>query len=79
MTLPTVKYFDPLEDVLLCVFTDLVTPVIHALDFKRFEEALDHGIIPAICPCGHRVGNAAVSQFALVVAACILHAPVGVM
>jgi hypothetical protein len=43
-----VEHFDPFKNILPGLFPSEVAPMIHELRFQRMNEALDHGIVPAV-------------------------------
>src|SRR2546426_1828385 len=53
--------------------------VVHELDLQRREETLSHGIVPAIAAAAHAAHDSVLGQDALVVAAGVLTAAIGMM
>src|SRR5438128_166005 len=53
--------------------------VVDELDLQRREETLGHGVVPAIAPAAHAAHDPVLGQGALVVAAGVLTAAIGMM
>src|SRR2546422_927227 len=53
--------------------------VVDELDLQRREEALGHGVVPAIAPAAHAADDPLLRQHALVGAACVLAPPIRMM
>src|SRR2546428_9148164 len=53
--------------------------VVDELDLQRREETLGHGVVPAIAPAAHAAHDPVLGQDALVVAAGVLTAAIGMM
>ena len=76
---PIIEHLDVLKDILCCVFTGRVVPMVHELALECPEETFDAGVVPAIACAAHAGGDAVGREYVLVPRGGILTAAIRVV